>query len=75
MLDKLNIGEGNTPRSHSLFRQTSQISVTSKDSETLKYVKEQIKEIREGKVGGEKPETKYLNKKKEFVKQLFDEKQ
>lgn len=75
MLDKLNIGDGNTPRSHSLFRQTSQISVTSKDSETLKYVKEQIKEIREGKVGGEKPETKYLNKKKEFVKQLFDEKQ
>lgn len=37
-------------------------------------MKEQLRDLREGRLGGEKPETKYLNKKREFVRQLMHEK-
>ena len=44
-------------------------------SESLRQVKDQLRDIREGRPGGEKPETRYLNKKRDFVKQLMREKQ
>jgi len=33
-----------------------------------------LRDLRSGNLGGEKPETKYLNKKREFVRQLMKEK-
>lgn len=68
MLDCLG---GNTPRG--LRRSSSQLT-DSQDSEGLRQVKDQLRGIREGGLGGEKPETKYLNKKRDFVKQLMKEK-
>jgi hypothetical protein len=34
-----------------------------------------LRGVRDGHLGGEKPETKYLNKKRAYVRQLMKEKQ
>ena len=43
-------------------------------SNSLKEVREQLDNIRDGKIGSELPETKYLNKKREYVRKLMQEK-
>jgi len=70
MLDFLNESASETPRSKK--RSASQLT-NSEDSEGLSNVKKQLKELREGSVQ-DRPETKYLNKKREYVKQLMNEK-
>jgi hypothetical protein len=67
ILDKLS--NQSTPRT-GLRRSTSQLSA----SNSLKDVRDQIREIQDGKIGGTQPETKYLNKKREYVQQLMQEK-
>lgn len=47
----------------------------SQDSPRLAKAREQLRDIKEGRVGGTRPETKYLNKKREYVKELIREKQ
>jgi hypothetical protein len=39
----------------------------------MRAVKDELRRVREGK-NGEHPETKYINKKKEYVRQLMKEK-
>lgn len=68
MMERLG-STSSTPRKRSI----SQLS-ESYDSEGLKQVKDQLRNIREGSLGGDRPETKYLNKKKEYVRQLMEEK-
>ena len=70
MLDQLPSAQS-TPRG--LRRSASNVSA-SQDSEGLKAVKEQLRDLKSGHLGGEKPETRYLNKKREFVRQLMKEK-
>ena len=40
----------------------------------MRAVKEEIRAVRDGKYGNQ-PETKYINKKKDYVRQLMKEKQ
>lgn len=68
IMDKLS--NQSTPR-NGLRRSTSNLSITN----SIKDVREQIREIQDGKIGDLKPETKYLNKKREYVRQLIKEKQ
>ena len=69
MLDGLN-SSSNTPRG--LRRSTSQISASG-DSEII-AMKDQMHELKQERLGGEGPETKYLNKKRDMVKKLMREK-
>ena len=70
------LGTSATPREReriiSLRKSPSQVS-DSQDSDGLKQVKDQLRGIRAGKYG-QGPETKYLNKKRDFVRQLMKEK-
>ena len=52
----------------------SQLTDYSQDSYGLKAVKDELRAVRDGKHGSQ-PETKYINKKKEYVRQLMKEKQ
>lgn len=61
----------NTPRGK---RSHSQLS-ESQESGSLAKAREQLRDIKDGRLGGEKPETRYLNKKRDFVRKLTKEKQ
>ena len=68
-MDKLS--NQSTPRKvGQINRSNSQLSITN----SLKDMQDQLKEIQEGHIGGVQPETKYLNKKREYVRQLIQEK-
>ena len=45
----------------------SQLTDYSQDSDGIKAVKDELRAVRDGKYGNQ-PETKYINKKKEYVR-------
>ena len=40
----------------------------------IRQLQDQLEDVRAGTIGGTKPETKYINKKRDFVRQLMIEK-
>ena len=58
-----------TPR-----KRSSSFVSESQDSLNIQKAKDQLRDIKDGRIGGQQPETKYINKKREYVRKLMKEK-
>lgn len=71
MLDVMASGSSCSPRGKGGLSYRSD----SQDSPSVSKARDQLRGIKEGRIGGAKPETRYLNKKREYVRELMKEKQ
>lgn len=60
-----------TPRGRA---SSGRLSLDSQGSESVMLAAEQLRDLRAGRMGGDRPETKYLNKKRDLVRKLAKEK-
>ena len=65
---------GSTPRGLRKSISQNSVSQVSASVPGLEAVQEQLRGLKGGQIGGAGPETKYINKKREFVRELMREK-